>query len=50
MEVDGVVEMYQRSIQRYNIYYNPFIGDGDSSAYSTIDHERPYCIHKKKNA
>ena len=42
MEVDGVVEMYQRSIQRYNICYNPFIGDGDSSAYFTIDHERPY--------
>ena len=42
MEADCVEEMYQRSVQRYNIHYNPFIGDGDSSAYSTIDRERPY--------
>ena len=42
MEADGVVEMYQRSVQRYNIRYNSFIGDGDSSAYSTVDREGPY--------
>ena len=42
MEADGVVEMYQRSVQRYNIRYNSFIGDGDSSAYSTVDCEGPY--------
>ena len=42
MEADGVVEMYQISVQRYNIPYNPFIIDGDSNAYSTIDRERPY--------
>lgn len=53
MEADGVLEMYQRSVQRYNIYYNPFIGDEDSSAYSTFDCERPYnptVFIKKKNA
>ena len=42
MEVGGIVEMYEKSAHRYNICYNRFIGDGDSSAYSTIDHERPY--------
>ena len=42
MESDGIIEMYRRSINNYCIRYNPFIGDGDSSAYSTIDRERPY--------
>ena len=42
MEAVTAVEMYQRSVQRYNIHYNPFIGDGDSIAYSTVDPERPY--------
>ena len=53
MEADGVVEMYQRSIQRYNIHYNPFIGDGDSSACTSVDCERPYgptVFIKQKNA
>ena len=39
---DGVIEMYRRSINNYSIRYNPFIGDCDSSAYSTIDRESPY--------
>ena len=42
METDGVVEMYQRSVHMHNIRYNPFTGDGDSSAYSTVDHKRSY--------
>ena len=53
MEADGIVEMFQRSVQRNSIRYNPFIGDGDSSAYSTVDRERPYgptVFIKKKNA
>ena len=53
MKADGVVEMYQRSVQRYNINYSLFIGDGDSSTYSTVDSGRPYgpiVFIKKKNA
>ena len=42
MESDGVIEMYRRSVNNYSIRYNPLIGDGDSSAYATIDRERPY--------
>ena len=42
MESEGVLELYNRSVERYGIHYNPFIGDGDSSAYSTIDKQRPY--------
>ena len=43
MEADGVVEMYQRSGQRYNIRYNPFIGDRDS-AYFVKDHSVNHVI------
>ena len=42
MESDGVIEMYRRSINNCSIRYNPLLGDGDSSAYSKIDRERPY--------
>ena len=42
MESDGVIEMYRRSINNCSVRYNPFIGDGDSSTYSTLDRERPY--------
>ena len=42
MESDGVIEMYQRSINNYSIRYNPFVGDGDSSDYSPIEREHPY--------
>ena len=36
------LELYQRSVDRCNIQYNPFIGDGDCSAYSRVYRERPY--------
>ena len=35
--IDDVLEMYKRSIQIHNVQYNPFIGDGDSSAYGMAD-------------
>lgn len=42
MKSDGILQHYQRSIKKHNIRYNPYIGDGDSSAYSNVDKERPY--------
>ena len=42
MEANALVEMYEISDQRYNICYNPFTEDKESSAYSTIDCENPY--------
>lgn len=42
MESEGVLEIYNRSLEKYNVRYNPFIGDGDSSSYSAVDRERPY--------
>ena len=32
--------MYQMSIPMYNIWYNPFVGDGDSSAYASVEKSR----------
>ena len=52
MEANALVEIYQRSVQGYNICYNPFTEDEESSAYSTTDCEKPYgptvFIKKKK--
>ena len=42
MEAEGVLDIYKRSVENYNIRYNPFIGDDDSSSYSAVDKERPY--------
>ena len=41
MEAGGVVQ-WRCTKDLYNIRYNPFMGDGDSTAYSTVDRERPY--------
>ena len=41
MESDGILEMYQQSIQMYNVWYNPFIRDGDSSTYATVNKADP---------
>lgn len=34
--------LYKRSTDKRKIRYTPFIGDGDSSAYSSICIEKPY--------
>ena len=42
MESSGVLQLYNRSIERHKIRYIPFIGDGDSSSYNQICIEKPY--------
>ena len=42
MEADGVSMMYLRSIEKHGFRYNPFIGDGDSSSYRTVEKIMPY--------
>ena len=42
MEKEGVLEMYRRSVQLHNIFYDPFIGDGDSSTYQSVVKEAIY--------
>ena len=42
MESAGVLQMYNRLLKLYGLRYRPFIGDGDSSSYSTVQKEMPY--------
>ena len=42
MESNGVIQLYERSFDKHNVRYNAFIGDGDSSSYSSVDKLRPY--------
>ena len=42
MESHGVIQLYERSIDKHSIHYNAFIGEGDSSSYSAVDKLRPY--------
>ena len=36
METQGAEEIFGRSIEKYNLRYTTFIGDGDSKAYSNV--------------
>jgi hypothetical protein len=42
MECAGALVLYRRSISRYNLRYNPYVGDGDSKSYSTVNNSQPY--------
>lgn len=50
MEVDGVFEMFQRSVDLYDVRYGEYIGDGDSKTFSHLLQAQPYgkdfIIHK----
>ena len=36
MERYAAVEMFTRSIEKHNLFYNIFVGDGDSSSFGAI--------------
>ena len=42
MEKEGVLEMYRRSVKLHNIFFDPFVGGGDSSAYQSVVKEAIY--------
>ena len=42
MEASGIVKCFQRSIERNNVRYKMFIGDGDSSSYPSVLKADPY--------
>ena len=42
MEKEGVLEMYRRLVEVHNIFYDPFIGDEDSSTYRSVVKEAIY--------
>jgi hypothetical protein len=42
MEVVGVKEIFQRSVEKYNVRYINYLGDGDSKSYISVVAEKPY--------
>ena len=42
MEAEGAVRIYQRSEEKRKLRYLPFVGDGDSKAYSSVQQAVPY--------
>jgi len=42
MEVDAVIEMFKRSVEKFGVQYRNYIGDGDSKTYSGILKAAPY--------
>ena len=46
MESDGVLTIYQRSIKKHGLRYNPYIGDGDSSSFTRVAKAAPYGVLK----
>ncbi|XP_013404174.1 uncharacterized protein LOC106169300 [Lingula anatina] len=42
MEAEGASVLYSRSMELYGLRYNPFVGDGDSSAFRRVQQEQPY--------
>ena len=42
MEVDGIIEMFQRSEELYNIKYANYIGDGDTKTFKSLIDVNPY--------
>ncbi|GFW66982.1 protein C15orf41 homolog [Trichonephila clavipes] len=42
MEVDGALSIFQWSVQRYDVRYTKYIGDGDSKAFDNIIKNKGY--------
>ena len=42
MEGKGAIEMFSSSVQKYNLCYKWYIGDGNSSSFSEVVNAKPY--------
>ena len=42
MEADVAIEIFQRSIQKNNLRYTRFIGDGDTNSFPKVSEAQPY--------
>lgn len=42
MEVDGMVQLFKRSVKERGVIYEDYIGDGDSKTYKAITESNPY--------
>ena len=36
METSAVIQLYEKSVEKHSLFYDPFIGDGDSLAYREL--------------
>lgn len=53
MEVNGIIEMFKRSVELYNVFYEYYIGDGDTKTFKSLIDVEPYgdvVSVKKKSA
>ncbi|GFV72343.1 uncharacterized protein TNCV_638051 [Trichonephila clavipes] len=46
MEVDGIKEIFQRSVPQRNAKYIKYIGDGDTKTFPELQRTAPYSIKK----
>ena len=49
MESDGTEQIYLHSLEKHNLTYRPFTGDGDSSSYFNMESIMlygPYIVEK----
>ena len=42
MGVDSIIEIFKRSIAKYNVLYRYYIGDRDSKTYTGLVNSHPY--------
>ncbi|CAF4076827.1 unnamed protein product, partial [Rotaria sordida] len=42
IEADAVLNMFQRSVSKYEIYYIKYVGDGDSKTFAKLSDKPPY--------
>ena len=42
MESAGAINIFHRSVKKYNLRYTKYLGDGDSSSFSKIVESKPY--------
>ncbi|GFX88891.1 uncharacterized protein TNCV_2575981 [Trichonephila clavipes] len=46
MEIDGMMEIFQRSVPQRNAKYIKYIGDGDTKTFPELQRTAPYSIEK----
>ena len=42
MEPEGALALFQRSVEKLNLIYKTYVGDGDSASFSRVSNEYPY--------
>ena len=42
MESHAVLNMFNRSVSKYGVYYTRYVGDGDSKTFAVLSKTTPY--------